>query len=107
MPDGRKRPHWSRHHWWDSDDVRVATSVLEDLVHQIGVKQAGRRSIIGPPDDDEPRLVIDGEFGCWPAGTAVVTDDVSRYPVEGIPATRNRSTPSAISRFASYDIRRR
>jgi hypothetical protein len=43
MPDGRKGRIGLAVYapWWDSDDVHIATSVLEDLVDQIGVKGAG------------------------------------------------------------------
>jgi hypothetical protein len=55
--------------------VHIATSVLDDLVGQIGVEDAGHRSLVRSPDDDEPGLVIVGEFGYSATGATVVADD--------------------------------
>jgi hypothetical protein len=62
-------------HGRDSDDVHIAVSVLDALVDQIGVEDTGDRSFVGSPDDDQPGLVIIGEFGYSPPGAAVVADD--------------------------------
>jgi hypothetical protein len=71
--------------------VHIATSVLEDLVDQIGVKDAGHRSFVSSPDDNHPRAVIVGKFGYSPTGASVVAHDR-----EQIPRSRNTGDTKSI-----------